>query len=112
MDDTSFNVEIGKRVKKFRQRKKLTQRKLAELAMVSSSCITRLETGESMVSVFTLMEIANALDVSISEILDNNTEFNKKEMLRLADKLDRCTPEQRKALISNFEDIVDIIFLS
>ena len=112
MDDVLFNVEIGKRIKTFRCKKQLTQRQLAELVMVSPSCITRLEKGDSMVSIFTMMEIARILDVSIAEILYGSDVFNKIELICLANKLEKCTPEQRKALISNFENLVDIIFFS
>lgn len=61
--------EIGNRVRKYREKKHYTQKKLADLTMVSQSSITRLERGESMVSVFTIMEISKALDIPVSDIL-------------------------------------------
>ncbi|WP_432765162.1 helix-turn-helix domain-containing protein [Hungatella effluvii] len=42
---------IGQRVKELRMKQNLTQKELAELVMGSPSSITRLETGQIMVSI-------------------------------------------------------------
>ena len=63
---------LGKRVRKIREDRGLKQAELAGMVSISASCITRLERGESMVSVFTLREIAQALEVPASWIMDYN----------------------------------------
>lgn len=103
--------QIGKHVKKYREKRNLSQKKLAEMVLVSSSCITRLEREESMVSVFTLMSIAEALQVSISALVAENSDFHDIEFSILVNKISRCSQEQRTALIHAFENIVDTILL-
>ncbi len=105
------DLQIGKRIKEMRKKRDLTQRKLAELVMVSPSCITRLEAGEAMVSVFTMIQIAKVLNVSVTYILEGITEdFKDSELLGIASKLKLCTAEQRKMLICGFEEIVEAFF--
>ena len=74
-EDSTFEnnaIEIGKRVRRFRKYCHITQRELAERVMVSQSSITRLETGETMPSVFTMMCIAEVLHAPISKLLLGN----------------------------------------
>lgn len=102
--------DIGNRVRKIRMQRKMTQRELAEKVMVSSSSITRLEKGQTMVSVFTIIEIAKVLGVPISDILVESAEFNEIEMTNLVHKLKKCSPQKRRILIQSFEHIVDATF--
>lgn len=103
--------DIGNRVRKIRMQRKLTQRELAEKVMVSSSSITRLEKGQTMVSVFTIIEIAKVLEVPISDILAESVEFDEVEMANLICKLKQCALKKRRILIQSFEQIVDAIFV-
>ena len=50
------DIAIGQRIRKIREEKSMTQKKLAEKVMVSPSSITRLESGQTMVSVFTIIK--------------------------------------------------------
>lgn len=107
------DIEIGNRVKEYRKIRKLTQRKLAELVMVSPSSITRLEKGQIMVSVFTMIEIAKVLDVSISYLLMGETPketFESTDFLMIYEKLEKCSARQRKHLIHAFEHMIDAFF--
>ncbi len=63
-------LKLGERVRKIREERGLKQAKLASMVSISASCITRLERGESMVSVFTLRDIAQALEVPASWIME------------------------------------------
>ena len=70
---------IGSRIKELKIRKSLTQKQLADAVMVSA----RLETGESMVSVYTIIRIAETLDDSTSAILmEDVSSENVREDLR------------------------------
>lgn len=107
------DIKIGTRIKQYRMERHLTQKDLGELVHVSASSITRLERGESMVSVFTMMEISVALNVPISAILTNQyqNEFNEEELNGLIAKLQTCTPYQRSQLISGIELILNAVFM-
>ena len=89
----------------------MTQKKLAEKVMVSPSSITRLESGQTMVSVFTIIKIAEVLNTSISFLLSGDEDdLNKSDILEIAKKLDRCTAEQREVLLQSFGNILDAFF--
>ncbi len=103
---------IGTRIKELRIRKSLTQKQLADAVMVSPSSIARLETGESMVSVYTMIRIAEALNVSTSAILmEDVSGENVREDLRGVDMiLEKCTVDQRRKFIRLMEYAVQLFF--
>ena len=107
------DIAIGQRIRKIREEKSMTQKKLAEKVMVSPSSITRLESGQTMVSVFTIIKIAEVFNTSISFLLSGDEDdLNKSDILEIAKKLDRCTTEQREILLQSFGNILDAFFLS
>ncbi|MDB0439346.1 XRE family transcriptional regulator [Clostridioides difficile] len=60
---------VGQRIKIARIKKKLTQEVLSEKINVSPQHVSNIETGNSSVSLPTLVAIANILDVSVDELL-------------------------------------------
>ena len=109
MDEAFFNLQVGNRVKKLRNDKNMTQKELAEASMISSSSITRLEKGETMVSVFTIMEIARILEISVAELLSDNNSFDVSEMEYLIKKIEIFPQEKRKIVIKAFEMILEAL---
>ena len=76
-----YNV-IGKNIKKYRKEKGLTQRKLAETLLLSESFIAKLESATyQSISIDTLEQIANALDVHITKFFDEEVMTEKKELV-------------------------------
>ena len=62
--------EIGKNIKKIRQEKGISQDRLSKRADLALNTIVNIESGESPnPTVETLQKIANALEVSIEELL-------------------------------------------
>ncbi|HBF0343866.1 helix-turn-helix domain-containing protein [Clostridioides sp. ZZV14-6044] len=66
--ELDFKV-IGQRIKIARIKKKLTQEVLSEKINVSPQHVSNIETGNSSVSLATLVSIANTLEVSVDELL-------------------------------------------
>ena len=60
---------IGKRVKIARIKADLTQEKLAEQIELSPTHLSNIETGTTKVSLTTIVNIANALSVSVDDLL-------------------------------------------
>lgn len=60
---------IGKRVKAARMRAGLTQEELAEKAGLSITHMSNIETGNSKLSLPMIVSLANALYVSVDELL-------------------------------------------
>lgn len=62
---------LGQNIKKFRQKKKLTQDRLARLADIPYTSITKIETGViKKPSVQTAAKIAKALGITLDELME------------------------------------------
>ncbi len=60
---------IGQRIREFRKARGWTQEKLAELSGIEPSNISHIERGATKLSLPTLVAVANALEVSLDEIV-------------------------------------------
>jgi transcriptional regulator with XRE-family HTH domain len=69
--------DIGKRIKKFREKRSMSITQLSKISGISKSYISNLENGEhaSRPSGNTLYRIAKALDVTMSELLGRKLLF-------------------------------------
>jgi len=65
---------LSENIKKFRKKKGLSQDKLAKLADVTLTTLVKIESGvNDNPTIRTLKKIADALDVSIDEIVGHKT---------------------------------------
>lgn len=72
-DDTERSARIGDHVKFLRKARRMTLRQLADATQTTASFISQLERGLSGASTSTLMRIADALTVSISDLFEEGT---------------------------------------
>lgn len=63
-------LKLGLKIRIERQKQKLSQEKLAELANLNRNFIGMIERGETNVTVKNLENIANALEVSVQELFN------------------------------------------
>lgn len=63
---------IGKRIKLARLKADMSQEKLADLVEISTAHMSNIETGKTNVSLKVLVCIANALEVSMDDLLCDN----------------------------------------
>ena len=74
-----YNV-IGKNIKKYRKKKGLKQRELAEALYLSDSFIAKLESiTHQTISIDTLEDIANVLDCDIRDFFDRDVMEDSKK---------------------------------
>ncbi|MFC1561284.1 helix-turn-helix domain-containing protein [Candidatus Latescibacterota bacterium] len=68
----SMNVlnKFGDRIRSLRKEKSISQEKLAELADLHRTYIGAVERGERNISLINIKKIADALDISISQLMD------------------------------------------
>lgn len=78
---------IGKRIKIARIKKNLTQEVLADKIGVTPQHVSNIETGNSSVSLPTLVAIANVLTVSVDELLCDTILISKAVFEREAQEL-------------------------
>lgn len=79
---SSGNKVFGKRIKELRERKKLTQEKLAEKVGLDLQTISRIETGYYFTSFENLEKLANALDVTMADLFNFEHIKTKEELIK------------------------------
>lgn len=67
---------IAKRIKAARRAAQLTQAELAEKINISTNAVAKLETNLMSVSLQTLINIANVLDIDMNYLLSDNVDVN------------------------------------
>ena len=70
MNEDVIYKSIGKRIKYLRERKGLTQEKLAEKAGLSLDFVGKIEVSINKPGLKSLIKIANALDVHLKELFN------------------------------------------
>ncbi|MBQ9133080.1 MAG: helix-turn-helix transcriptional regulator [Clostridia bacterium] len=92
-------VVIGKRIRELRKEKKWTQEYLAEKAGIEPSNLSHIERAATKLSLPTLVNIANALDATLDEIVYDNLAKNTHVSVKLIDELlADCSPQELKAI--------------
>ena len=67
MTEAVFLITLGKRIKKIRSQKNITQFKLAALCDFEKASMSRIESGKTNTTVLTLRKISQALEVPMSD---------------------------------------------
>lgn len=94
----NFN-HIGRRIKEIRKGRGLSQAKLAEQIDKSVSYISLIETAAKMVSLSTLISIANALGVTIDTLLNGNqTNDSAEYYCDLVNLIKDCNQYERRII--------------
>lgn len=100
-------IRLGKRVRHLRQSKNLTQEKLAELSGISGKYVGDLERGEANVSIQVLEQVATSLQVTISDLLDNEHEASREKLAtEIQDFLNSADDQQVKTLYRCMKNLI------
>ena len=92
--------DMGKRIREIRESKHMTQAALSELAGIEPSNLSHIERAATKVSLPTLMNIANALEVSLDELVCGSLIKSEHIAVRqLNELLSDCTPDELQAVI-------------
>lgn len=89
---------IGMRVRRFRQRKGLSQEKLAELVDISVTHMSHIETGHTKLSLPVFVALAEVLEVRTDELLYDAAPGSDSALKEFAAILDTCTPQQARCI--------------
>ena len=88
--------ELGKRIRKYRKAAHLTQSNLAEIVECSDGHISQIERAAGIPSLETVVRIANALQVSLDQLVVGSLEEPEKYFLReIAFRINAYPPEKR-----------------
>lgn len=92
-------LEIGQRIKKLRISKKMTQDKLAEQINLSTPHMSHIETGNTKVSLPTLVHLANALGCTVDDLLCDSLDHARIEFENdLGRELADCSDEELRII--------------
>lgn len=101
---------IGQRIRMFRIKRGWKQSDLAEKSGVDPSNISHIERAATKLSLPTLVSIANALEVSLDEIVYNSLIKNKHIYVKEIDELvGDCDPKELSSIIQMIKTTKGII---
>ncbi len=101
---------IGKRIKKYRTQKNMSQEELAALIYVTPVHISYVENGSRTPSLDLLVLIANALEVTADDLLaENLTSSSAMVESTLFKELQDCNPDEEKILTSTFTFLKNLL---
>ena len=103
-------IKIGQRIRQARKEKGWQQSELAYRAGLNNSYISHIETGQTKLALPTLVKIANALAVSIDELLCDSLErahhvYDK----RIAQELEDCDNIELQAFLEIIQSTKKIL---
>jgi transcriptional regulator with XRE-family HTH domain len=70
MKITELQQKIGEKIRRLRESKDISQQNLAAICNFEKANLSRIETGRTNPTISTLYKISQALEVSLSEIVD------------------------------------------
>ena len=92
--------EIGRRVRRLREERRLTQEALAEAAGVSVPYVSHIERGIKTPSLGTLLRLSAALDVTVDTLLRGNQPAEANAFYSdVQELLADCSQKERKVLL-------------
>lgn len=93
-------IIIGDRIRKIRQKRKLSQANLAEYTDLSVTYICHIETGKRQASLESLIRISNVLGVTLDFLLAGNQESDPTSLAtEFAALFDDCTNYERQIML-------------
>jgi transcriptional regulator with XRE-family HTH domain len=66
----SFPIRLGRRISGLRERRGLSQTQLADLAQIGRAHLSQIENGAVAARIDTLYALAEALEMTLSELLE------------------------------------------
>ena len=95
--DTSLLAAIGKRVREARERRGMARKVLSQHSSVSERYLAHLEAGEANVSVLLLRNVARALGMPLTELIDAQENSVEQRLIRRF--LDNLPERQREEVV-------------
>ena len=97
-------LSIGKKIKKLRKEKKISQEKLAEMISMNHRSILRIENSQTVPTLETLCKIAETLEVDIVDFFEQQKILNRDDIIKqINNKLDELTDEELMVFYKKFK---------
>lgn len=92
---------IGLRIRNARRKKGISQERVCEMVGLSLSHMSNIETGNTKVSLQTLIRIANAIGVSVDEFLCDEVTKSKHVFVEEIDRLLEDTTDEEIKIMTD-----------
>ena len=79
----------GDMIRKYRKEKGLTQKQLGDLCGIADSNIRKYESGKQNPKIKTLQRIADALSISIYDLMEFDEDYSKSDKMRMVKYLNQ-----------------------
>ncbi|MDZ4796382.1 MAG: helix-turn-helix domain-containing protein [Bacteroidota bacterium] len=104
-------MNIGENIKRIRTAKNLSQKEVVTAAKLDTAQYSRIETGKTDPSVSTLVKIAKALGVTLSELFAATNELKEinsldKSIMEKVSLIEGLTDDEKKTLYSMLDAFV------
>lgn len=100
-------IVLGKRIKEIRTRNQISQEELSYRADVTPQYISIVETGKKKVSLQVLVNIADALEVSVDELLIGNQASEMQAVwLEVSNLLEDCNRYEKRVVHDQIVSLV------
>ncbi|MDF2855379.1 MAG: putative transcriptional regulator [Neobacillus sp.] len=97
---------IGIRIKDQRLKMKFTQEKLAEMADISTQHLSKIEKGNTKLSLPCLIALANALQTTVDHILMDSVKESKANLLKEVEAVfSDCSSDEIFLMLSQAENL-------
>ena len=97
--------KIGERIRRTRRAHDISQEILAEMADISTTHMSHIETGNTKMSLEVLVDIAAALNVSIDYIVFGEERGDNKYYRQLEGILSTCTPDNARIILGMVDSL-------
>lgn len=101
--------EVGKRVRFYRQQYGITQEQLAFDIQTSAAYLSNIERAIKKPSLQKLLQIANALNISIEDLISSPPASQEKDSDDYKKTIFLCSESDKKRLVNNLLEIIDIL---
>ena len=103
---------IGIRIKNQRLQMKLTQEKLSEMANVSIQHLSKIETGNTKLSLPCLIALSIALETTVDRLLMDNVPQSKSDLLKEVEAVFAdCSHDEIFLMLSQAENLKKVLRL-
>lgn len=101
-------TDIGKQIRYERNKQHITQEKLAELCNISIPHMSNIENANTKVSLPVLVDIANALNCTVDQLLCNSLQNNSEVSTSIiGDILSGCSNSQKAIIMDTIVSLKD-----
>lgn len=91
--------KIGERIRKYRKIKGLSQEVLAEKVKISLTHMSHIETGNTKLSLSVIVELAQALEIQVDDLLSDEPSGRKIAINELDEILLSCSDSQIRFIV-------------